>query len=107
MLEHEAPGESTADVRGRVEQARRAQHARGQRMPNARLGAAPAREAAALDQHARDLLGAAVDRLGLSARGCDRVIRVARTVADLAGAQRVGGDHLAEALRFRSAGALT
>jgi magnesium chelatase family protein len=53
------------------------------------------------------MLGTAIDRLGLSARGCDRVIRVARTVADLAGSERVAGDHLAEALRFRSAGALT
>ncbi len=107
MLGQQAPGESTADVRGRVERARLAQHARGQEVPNARLGAAPAREAAGLDRSARDLLGTAVDRLGLSARGCDRVIRVARTVADLAGSERVGGDHLAEALRFRSAGALT
>jgi magnesium chelatase family protein len=46
-------------------------------------------------------LGAAVDRLGLTGRGFDRAIKVARTVADLAGASEVDTDHVAEALSFR------
>ena len=46
----------------------------------------------------------AIDRLALTARGCDRVIRVARTVADLGGSERVEAEHLAEAIRYRSAG---
>lgn len=104
MLDDGAPGEASSDVRSRVERARQAQRDRGQVVPNARLGAASAREAAAMDHAARTLLGTAIDRLALTARGCDRVIRVARTVADLGGSARVHADHLAEALRYRSAG---
>ena len=47
------------------------------------------------------MLERAIDRLALTARGCDRVLRVARTVADLASSARVGADHLAEALKER------
>ncbi len=106
MLDHAAAGEASAAVRARVERARVAQGARGQQVPNARLGAGTARDVAALDHEGRALLGTAIDRLGLTARGCDRVIRVARTVADLAGARAVETGHLAEALRYRSAGGL-
>jgi magnesium chelatase family protein len=89
-----------------VEAARARQHARGQRGPNARLGAAAAREAADLDREGRALLGAAIDRLGLTARGCDRVIRVARTIADLDASAAVRPPHVAEALRFRTSGSV-
>jgi magnesium chelatase family protein len=95
--------EPSAAVRARVVRARTAQAGRGQGAPNARLGPAAARRAAALDAAGTRLLGAAIDRLGLSARGVDRVIRVARSIADLAGAERVGVDHLAEALQYRAA----
>lgn len=104
MLHDSAAGEPSAAVRARVEAARQAQHDRGQRVPNARLGAATARETAAMQRPARALLGTAIDRLALTARGCDRVIRVARTVADLSGSERVEAEHLAEAIRYRSAG---
>jgi magnesium chelatase family protein len=93
--------ESSAAVRARVDAARTVAGARGQAVPNAQLGPAEARRAAALPAGARALLGRAIDRLGLSARGHDRLLRVARTIADLAGSERVREEHLAEALGYR------
>ena len=54
------------------------------------------------DAEGIELLGQAVDRHGLSVRGVSRVLRVARTIADLAAAPKVSGTHLAEALHFRA-----
>jgi magnesium chelatase family protein len=59
------------------------------------------RERAALDATAQRLLGRAIVRLALSARAYDRVLRVARTVADLEGAEAVTVEHVGEALQFR------
>ncbi len=106
MLSEAAGGEASSAVRSRVEHARAMQEARDQVVPNSRLGAATARELAHLDREGRALLGAAIDRLGLTARGCDRVIRVGRSIADLDGSRRVEAGHLAEALRYRSTGSL-
>ena len=55
----------------------------------------------ALDARAARLLDAAIVRMSLSARGYDRVLKVARTIADLAGADGIDADHVAEALQFR------
>ncbi|MCC6831362.1 MAG: YifB family Mg chelatase-like AAA ATPase [Thermoleophilia bacterium] len=94
--------EASAAVARRVATARDAARGRGQAVPNARLGPEAVRAAAALDAAGMRLVGRAVDRLGLTARGFDRVLRVGRTVADLAGAERVGEEHLLEAIGLRA-----
>ena len=101
-----AVSESTAVVRQRVQRARQWAHERGQTALNAHLSASQARNACSLDREGLALLARAVDRHGLSARAHDRLLRVARTIADLAGQERVSGEHLAEALQYRTAGTL-
>jgi magnesium chelatase family protein len=97
-----AQGESTATVRARVLQARRIQAQRNpQGVLNASLAGAELRGSAAPDAESRRLLGQAVDRFGLSGRAHDRLLRVARTLADLAGEPDLRVPHVAEALSFR------
>jgi magnesium chelatase family protein len=94
------PGESSALVSERVATARKLAHARSGRL-NARLAVADLDRTCRPTEPARRLLAAAVDRLGLSARGYHRCLRVARTVADLESAARVTDRHVREALGFR------
>jgi magnesium chelatase family protein len=68
---------------------------------NARLQGRVLRSRAALNGSARALMARALTRLALSARGYDRVLRVARTIADLEVSESVSEEHLAEALQFR------
>jgi magnesium chelatase family protein len=97
--------ESTADVLARVMRARAAQVERGPRgagRPNAGLSAARVRELCTpTDRGGRQLLRQAVDALQLSARAYDRVLKVARTIADLDQTPSVRAPHLAEALQYR------
>jgi magnesium chelatase family protein len=99
-LQEPVAGETSAEIRRRVAAARQRQMQRGQRL-NARLQGRALRSAAALDSDARTLLAKALARFSLSARGYDRVLRVARTIADIDDADRVGYGHLAEALQYR------
>ncbi len=69
---------------------------------NAHLPGPAIRREAHLDAEAEGLLARAVDTLALTGRGFDRALKVARTVADLEGAERVAADHLAEALAYRT-----
>ncbi len=95
-------GESSARVRARVLAARAQASRRRGPARNAALTAADLDRVDPLDVATRGLLTLAVERFGLSARGVQRVRRVARTIADLEGGGRVAGTHIAEALQFRA-----
>lgn len=103
------PAESSAAVRSRVAAARALQHARfadapprGHARTNARMGAAGLRAHAALDTACQRLLASAVVRLHLSPRGFTRIVKVARTIADLDGSPAIRPQHIAEAIQYRS-----
>jgi magnesium chelatase family protein len=105
------PGaEPSAAIRARVERARRRQRARYAALPGERCNAHVAGRwldtRIPIDGAARELLAAAAERLGLSARGYHRVLKVARTVADLDDAECVTPGAVAEALRYRPAPAV-
>ena len=101
-----AAGESSPAVRSRVVRAR-SEQVRRQGRPNARLTGREAEEMAQLDREGRRLLAEATSRLALSVRAHHRVLKIARTLADLEGCARVGVPHLAESLRYRGAARLT
>ncbi len=95
-----AAGESSASVRTRVCAAREAQMQRAGKA-NARLSHREVQRDCALAPTDRALLERALDKLGLSARAYQRILRVARTIADLAGAARIETAHLGEAIQYR------
>jgi magnesium chelatase family protein len=102
------PAETSAEIAGRVRVARARQHARFQNLPedrrvrtNAEADGALLDEIATPEPDGRALLTRAADRMRLTARGYHRVLRVARTLADLDGAQVVARHHVAEALSYR------
>jgi len=99
-LRGESASESSAEIRVRVEGARVVQQARG--YYNSRIPARMIRKHCALDDAGERTLEMAVRRLGLSARAHDRILKVARTVADLGRSERVLAKHLAEAVQYRS-----
>ncbi len=100
------PGEASAAVRARVESARARQRARLRGLPgvrtNAQMSAREVRRWCRSEAAADALLREAVARLGLSARAYHRVLKIARSIADLAGADDVGAEHVAEAIQYRS-----
>ncbi|MDW8403651.1 YifB family Mg chelatase-like AAA ATPase [Chloroflexus sp.] len=104
-LSHHLPGERSAVVRERVIAARQRQLERLREHPrcrsNADLGPAEIRAFCTPDNAGQALLKAAVQRLNLSARSYHRVLRLARTIADLAGAEQVSAAHVAEAIQYR------
>ena len=96
------PAESSETIRERVTRARMIQVER-QGGPNSVLSGRHLRGTCALRGDSEALFSRAIDRMGLSGRGHDRVLRVARTVADLSGEGEIAVEHLAEALNYRRA----
>jgi magnesium chelatase family protein len=99
------PGEASAVIRARVEAARFRQRARfhGTRTAaNAGMTHAQIRQHSAIDATLGRLLQQAMEQLHLSARAYDRILKVARTIADLAGADAIAAPHLLEAIQYRS-----
>ncbi len=98
-------GESSASVRERVKQARDRARFRFQDYPhlhcNAQMQTQHLRLWCQLDQMSQQLLEAAIRKLGLSARATDRILKVARTIADLAGEEAIASSHIAEAIQYR------
>jgi len=102
----EKTGEPSAQIRERVIAARNRQQKRFEAKPkitcNARMGSRELKTYCALTEPTMELLKFAMSDLNLSARAYDRILKVARTIADLAGADDISGDHVSEAIQFRS-----
>jgi magnesium chelatase family protein len=104
-LRSESPGESSARIRLRVQAARERQSARFAGTPtsaNTRMSHAQIRRHCPLEAALGDLLQQAMERLSLSARAYDRILKVARTIADLGSSEKIEAEHLLEAIQYRS-----
>lgn len=104
-LAAETTGETSANVRVRVEEARRTQHRRfhGTKIhANANMESKQIREYCKTESQAQELLRIAINQLGLSARAYDRILKVARTIADLEGNPNIEPFHISEAIQYRS-----
>jgi magnesium chelatase family protein len=99
-------GETSAAIRERVVTARKTQQKRFASKPkvtcNARMGARELKAHCAIDDATTELLKFAMADMNLSARAYDRILKVARTIADLAGSENVLSDHVSEAIQYRS-----
>ena len=105
-LSEERKGESSLDIRKRVIKARDIQTKRFLELKNihynAQMGVKQIREYCELDTSSKELLKTAMERLNLSARAYDRILKVSRTIADLEGAISIQGSHISEAIQYRS-----
>lgn len=98
--------ESSTDIRERVVRAREKQSERFKTRDtiycNAMMPSNMVKEICEINENGRALLKTAMERLGLSARAYDRILKVSRTIADLAGSEEIKTEHLAEAIQYRS-----
>lgn len=104
-LENNELAEDSKSIRDRVEKAREIQKERlkdVQEITNAELSSKQVRQFCELDDESRALLRAATERLNLSARAYHRIIKLARTIADLDGSERILKNHVAEAIQYRA-----
>lgn len=106
MLNKEGRAESSATIRERVVAARTIQTERFKEYPgihsNAQMGSKLTHEYCKLTDECRTIMEQAMNRLGLSARAYDRILRVSRTIADLEASPDITPDHLREAITYRS-----
>ncbi len=104
-LRRRTPSEPSAAIKQRVNAARQLQRERfggDGTMCNAHLGTKELRQFCALSPEGEELMHQAFDAMGLSARSYDRILRVARTIADLAGSETIEPEHVAEAIQYRT-----
>ena len=104
-LSRRSSAERSADIKKRVNAAREIQRRRfggDGTMCNAHIGSREMNEICALDAEGEALMHAAFDSMGLSARSYDRILRVARTIADLDGQETISPEHVAEAIQYRT-----
>jgi len=104
-LRARAEAEPSAAVKERVNAARKIQNRRFREesgLCNARMGPAQMRKYCELDEAGAELMKQAFEALGLTARSYDRILRVARTIADLEGSDNIAPHHLAEAIQYRT-----
>jgi magnesium chelatase family protein len=98
-------GESSAEILSRVKAARRIQAERFQKMKiytNAHMNSRQIRKFCTLDFQSGELLEQAMEKFGLSARAHSRILKIARTIADLTGSEEITSAHVAEAIQYRS-----
>ncbi|WP_394340974.1 YifB family Mg chelatase-like AAA ATPase [Oceanihabitans sediminis] len=105
-LSEERKGETSVEIRKRVIQAREFQTQRFAESElvhyNAQMNTKQIRKYCVLDEASKSLLKTAMDRLNLSARAYDRILKVSRTIADLEGSADIKGSHISEAIQYRS-----
>ena len=104
-LRERKEAEPSSDIKERVNYARKIQNQRfgeSSGMCNARMGPTELRYYCAIDDEAHELMQAAFETFGLTARSYDRILKVARTIADLDDSENITADHLAEAIQYRT-----
>ena len=105
-LKSSQPGESSEAIRGRVNKAREVQlvrfNSRKRIFCNAHMGTKDVRKFCLIDDQSQSLLKTAIQKFGLSARAYDKVLKVARTIADLENTEDIKVQHIAEAIQYRS-----
>ena len=105
-LSEKPPGEKSDKIRNRVERARRIQSERFRAVDgvyaNAHMETKEIKRFCGMNAEGQSLLNSAMEKLGLSARAYDRILKVSRTVSDLAGEPEILSPHLAEAIQYRS-----